>query len=618
MAKPSLTQLKSWLASGPRGLGWEMIVAYDRDMINELLQQQYIHRFSQSDFIPAISQSIDLTHSTEHMQGIRLRAPVASFEGDSLRLSMDCISGTIITEVTITGAVPYIGTVRNLLPVGGPQLTLGVPLTELTGQVGDGRRIVLDISKGTEFLANFVLDTQSQQVIGQRFKHVFQSLPESQRTYDLGQLADDFPVPKKVVMRVMPVPGTRDSASSTLGGGALLMFVRFEKNADGSFPGPDFLYPIPEHTASKRYTISTLTFWDSAKKFPGDTGAGELPEVMSSIGFGDHYQVLVNDISFSGQPGAHQGWYGDLQLSSSVYDVTPAFPVIWAGAYFGFSTVPPVSNGVLSWSARGTDPANSNVGSISTLGNYVPPEPASMKSDCENVTVSASWKVAGRDLRSCALVSILKHPLAVSPTFEVCSAGKSVSMTAAIPSSHASTLSWRIVSPGMGGTLGTATNRLSCTYQAAAPGTQKQAIYLERVRVKSTYSHAPEDEQDITILVLNVTPSVPMCISAQSQPETNRVQLQVLRKGVPVNLNEVGDYVLERMLMPATCNVTEDGIFSAASTASGIAILHLTVLDDFSDHHGFIVLPMPLWAHEDVMQRTNRSIMQHAMARSPH
>ncbi|WP_110968625.1 hypothetical protein [Pseudomonas huaxiensis] len=615
MAKPSLSQLKSWLASGSRGLGWEMIVAYDRDMINELLQQQYIHRFSQDDFVPAISQSIDLTYSTEHMQDIRLRAPVASVESDSLRLSMDCISGMIITEVTIAGVVPHVGKIRNLLPVGGPQLTLGVPLTQLSGQVSDGRKIVLDISKGTEFSANFVLDTLDQRAIGQRFKEAFQKLPERLRVYELGRLDDVLPVPKKIAARVMPVPGTRDGAL-TSSGGALVIFIRHNKGSDGAYPGPDFMYPIPEHTAFRRYTATIMYFGGNAQVFGDEAVEDTLSSPLNVISFGDYHQFVMHDNSSGSAPGLHLAAYGNVQLPSDVFDVIPAFPVIWAGAYFGFDMMPSGVNWAFKWSVRATEPGNSNVGRIGTSGHYFPPEPASMKRDCENVTVSASWSLPGRELRSSALVSVLKHPVAVSPGFEVCNAGQSVVMSAAIPSTHDSTLSWQIVSPNMGGTLKTATNRLSSTYQAAAPSTHRTAMYLERVRVKSTYSHAPEDEQFVSILVLNIVPSVPMFISAQSKPETNRVQLQVLRKGIPVNLGEIGDRLLERMLMPATCNVTEDGIFSAAATASGFAILHLMVLDDFSDHHGFIVIPLPLWAHGDILQRANLSIQQHAMERA--
>lgn len=265
----SVDDLLGWLSGKSRTFGWGAIVAYDRRKTNQLLNQLYIERFSGTSYLPLISESMKTgEHSYEHTTGLQLSVPKLSFHVANLNesragLTMDFIGGLIMSETGSPGGASFIYKIQKVLPVGGPQLSMELNLRTSTGSVVANGHVVVDISTGDKFSANFVLPGQPATAIGTRFREIFTALDPEQKVFHLGQLEGDLNgalTPDGFQLRTMAAPGAKNKASDNYGDGAVLMFVRLKGGFLGNFPGEDagFKYLIPADQGGKEYTGTVL------------------------------------------------------------------------------------------------------------------------------------------------------------------------------------------------------------------------------------------------------------------------------------------------------------------------------------------------------------------------
>ncbi len=265
----SVDDLVGWLSGKSKTHGWGAIVAYDRRKTNQLLHQLYVERFNSKSYLPLISETmIPAQHAKEHISGLQLSVPKLSFQNANLgqskaSLTMDIVGGMIMSEASGLGGLSYIYKIQKVVPIGGPQLSMTLDLHNSAGNVVANGEVIVDISAGEDFKANFVLGDLAPGEIGTRFKKIFSDLEDEQKVFPLGRLEGELNgalTPDGFDLRTMAAPGAKNRSSDNYGDGAVLMFVRLKGGVNGNFPGDnsDFKYLIPADKGGKEYTGTVL------------------------------------------------------------------------------------------------------------------------------------------------------------------------------------------------------------------------------------------------------------------------------------------------------------------------------------------------------------------------
>ncbi len=323
MSNPSVEELLAWMNNRSRTQGWSAIVAYDRTKANDLLTQLYIERFNSSSYLPSLSEELDHgdgSINTEHVYDLTFAVPQLHFESADLdesrvEVSLDFIGGMIISEYRPTLALPRIDKVQKVLPLNRPQLTMSVLLGQGDGQVGEKGEVTLDISEGSDFRANFVVGSLSQQDIGDRFRLYFKQLLEEGRVlYPLGRLEGENGVltPEHFELRTMPAPGATRREAENYRDGAIILFVKLREGTAGGIPGSgsDFKYPLPVAKDGTPYSgamwLSNRTLMEKLIRndIQGDigygitfepfSGSGDVPWTLTAISGGlEHIDMRV-------------------------------------------------------------------------------------------------------------------------------------------------------------------------------------------------------------------------------------------------------------------------------------------------------------------------------------
>ncbi|WP_314918764.1 hypothetical protein [Pseudomonas helleri] len=269
MSKRPLGELIKSMQGKSSTVGWDAVVMYDQRKANELLYQLYVERYSTGEGIiePASMEMVWGDGSyIEHLFDLKLGAPKLSFEKSSLeqpprtRLTLDMIGGMIVSTNTLPGGGRYVSRIKQVLPVGGPQIWMDQPLTK--GAVSVGGEVLIDIGEADNFKANFVVGSSSQDDVGRLFKEYFKALDAEQKRFSLGTLNC---VPNGVLTPQNFEIKTRASAPSALmqtpeyGDGAIMLFVTLAGGKDGvAFPNETSDYLIPTDQNGDLYTGTVL------------------------------------------------------------------------------------------------------------------------------------------------------------------------------------------------------------------------------------------------------------------------------------------------------------------------------------------------------------------------
>lgn len=270
MANYSVQELLSWMDGKSRTYGWDAVVAYDRHKTNVLLHQQYVQRFDSESYIPPISVALPSSaYTTEQLFGLKLSVPQLSFANANLMsskadLTMDMSGGLIVSKITTPGLPQRTDSIKQLMPLGSPQLTMTLPLETTPTSISE-QEVTLDISKGQDFRANFVVGELPQTTVGEMFKAMFQRLDAKQKVYSLGRLNEalnDVMTPVSFQLRTMASPTGGNRLSEDYGDGAVMMFIQFQGGTPGNIPP----MPQPGNPDGFRYLIPRA---DQVDKFSG-------------------------------------------------------------------------------------------------------------------------------------------------------------------------------------------------------------------------------------------------------------------------------------------------------------------------------------------------------------
>ncbi|HCN46938.1 MAG TPA: hypothetical protein DIT18_15845, partial [Pseudomonas sp.] len=282
--------------------------------------------------------------------------------------------------------------------------------------------------------------------------------------------------------------------------------------------------------------------------------------------------------------------------------IAPRQATIEAGDSEQFSLGPNVSG--VTWSVRGTDPDDKQVGTVNASGLYQAPAAGTLPKGYLVAVVTGSGTLDGQAVMSSAMVTVLASTVGVNPVFHFCQAGSSVSF-------HAEAIGggeplWSLKSPALGGTLSTSKGA-ECTYTAGAIDSSRGLIFLDTVLVGNPGSEARAETQ---VLVRNTNGLLQIAISKDSDPATGQVQLQIIEAGIPYNPD---DYGATCELLIGGGTLSPSGLYKQPANASGFAVIAMTYKDPFASSAGAIVLPLPLNLYEDINRRVSRSIRETAL-----
>lgn len=292
--------------------------------------------------------------------------------------------------------------------------------------------------------------------------------------------------------------------------------------------------------------------------------------------------------------------FGHIDPMRTSFSLSPVQPIMEVGGTQQFKAEPAISG--LTWSVRGTEPGQSNVGSIDGNGLYKAPAPGTLDEGYRTVVVNAKGKVDGKDVMASALVSVLESTIAVTPMFKTCIGGASVDLSA--EALEGVEPAW---TPPTRGKLSHTTGRAS-TYTAPEISTDLPKVYMESIEVKSPATGATTTAE---VMVLNgVIIAIPVIVSEDSNPDSGQVRLQLLKEGVPVSPD--GEGALGTVIHGGG-ELLPNGVYKQAANASGFAVIHYQIEGPWGGGvHGYIVLPLPLSAYGGITRQMSNSVLQHA------
>ena len=255
----SLAELTRRMSGKSITLGWDAVVFMNRAKVNNLLEQQYITRFTRDSFMKQITGTASMTPDGQEvleLSGLILSQPRLSFETASMRNSratatMDIVSGSVSYVRKGSKEVP--GSVLYSFVVTANQgctLTMDIDLAASKGTVNEQGKVIVDIGEGYNCRCNLVNEEKAQEQLGVFFKALYMAQKPEDRVYELGMLDlrdVDQLAPRSFIIRTMATEQGALRHSDDYGEGAVVLMVRTKGNPnEGEEPlegALDYLIP---------------------------------------------------------------------------------------------------------------------------------------------------------------------------------------------------------------------------------------------------------------------------------------------------------------------------------------------------------------------------------------
>lgn len=336
MSQMTLVELVEAMKGKSLTYGWDAVTLYDQRKANELLLQLYIERFdTESGYIEPLSMvaSWGDGDQKEHIYNLKLSAPRLSFEPSNpeldprARLTLNMISGMIVSTNKWSGGPHYIRKILQVLPVGSPRLWMDLPLTK--GNVSGLGDVIIDIDQADTFMADFVIGSLAQEEVGRRFKEYFDTLLPEQKKFSLGTI-DGYEsgvlTPNNFEIKVVKSNYLSTLGDEDYGDGAVMLFITLKDGTDGtSFPSRNSIYLLPTDECGLSYTggllLSSRVVFDIIMRGPAvaDIGHGiEFLDYTPENGGG-------SDIAWSlkaGAGGISHEFIHDYKVRDNNFDAT--------------------------------------------------------------------------------------------------------------------------------------------------------------------------------------------------------------------------------------------------------------------------------------------------------
>lgn len=252
-------------------LGWDAIVAYNRDKANALLLEQTIERLQTTNgYIQPISGELKLQDGADtrlYLTGLQLGAPVLSFESSQRRsqtatLRFPIVHGMTMTTIKTQGRFEQVIRLEQQSPLARGMLTMHLDLHRSGGGVNAGS-VFIELNEATGITSTFGNDDATRRAVAAFFTALFKGLDSGRRRYELGTIGK-APVPELTpvafeVRTVTRTPGAQPGAQD-YGDGAIEVFIRFQGGAAGNTPGLDFPLLLPDGFSGSLLLSSRVLF----------------------------------------------------------------------------------------------------------------------------------------------------------------------------------------------------------------------------------------------------------------------------------------------------------------------------------------------------------------------
>lgn len=255
----SVNDILSKMKSKTVTLGWDVVVAYDREKVNQLFEQQYVEKVFNNEDFSEINQSIKSGMNIVSLSKIKCGPPKISFENSKIEESVakariKFISGSIITQDN-TGRVVS----REVITPGlGYALELSVSLEQAKGSVNEDL-VIINFDKAS------LLDVEGMNNPPVELMEYFRKwLKDNAVSYTLGKLVlegSGILTPKEFRIRTQPAPGATFKSASNYGDGAVLLFIATKYNpTPGQLPNNNYPYLLPEEHSCAVILSSRVLF----------------------------------------------------------------------------------------------------------------------------------------------------------------------------------------------------------------------------------------------------------------------------------------------------------------------------------------------------------------------
>lgn len=263
MARQTKDQFINEMKKKPQTLGWDVILAFDRNKTNYLLMQDYISRFSAGSLFPPVNSSVVTTSGVVHaLQGLQLDKPRLSFENAVItesraRCLMRTVGGRIVETSRPLGTsrdeVRRLGIADGLV---GPILTMTIHLQNAPGSIGSAGKVELDLAgNGATGFELSGVDAQFEKgKLGDHLKETIAKWSDAQKKFQLSELRQnpgDALQPGKFHILTRPADGATLRSAEDFGDGEVLLLIGLD-DRKGSLPitNTQIPYLLPEGYSS--------------------------------------------------------------------------------------------------------------------------------------------------------------------------------------------------------------------------------------------------------------------------------------------------------------------------------------------------------------------------------
>jgi hypothetical protein len=274
MSDQSLATLLAWLREESRMLGWDMIIAVERDKANLLLRHDYMARFDRGEYLEPISGSEEIVGN--YWRGVlhdfifdaprlmfrTVAAPTPEDPGRTLEealLTMDLMSGVLVSMEN-ENVVWRTSKIQAFDTLQANKLYLHLDMPQTLAVQADGA-IKLDFRFAQNFEMALTGDADFNDQVSIAFRTLFHDLDDARRRYPLVVIPEGVDAslrPETVMLYPQASPNASlEPDTLSYGSGALLALAKRDYTNPGAVPGPGYQYLIPD-SPDKIYTMTVL------------------------------------------------------------------------------------------------------------------------------------------------------------------------------------------------------------------------------------------------------------------------------------------------------------------------------------------------------------------------
>ncbi|MCW8275010.1 hypothetical protein IMF27_04260 [Pseudomonas sp. PCH199] len=250
----SKKEILEWLALKRRTAGWGAVVSYPQSKCNALLLDDYIAKFTTSDYLPPINEVVRTGDTSwESLMDWITDRPRLSFEDSSTRpggevnMTMAVVGG-IQVSIDNTSGHKRVNALKYLDPLNHPKfIAKNVALSKTVGLVGQHTgEVVLDLggeeAKAASWQLTFANTEHECKIGGAFFKQYYREADKEKRLYHLGKIAyidKQYLKPKSFKLRTITANGVASPTANDSGNGAVQLFVCMDGDEEGGTPPSD-------------------------------------------------------------------------------------------------------------------------------------------------------------------------------------------------------------------------------------------------------------------------------------------------------------------------------------------------------------------------------------------